>query len=61
MKVEVIKDGKVIQTYNQSVEALVPSKHDKIDIDGVEHSIIGRKIETEINRSKAHHSIKLFV
>jgi len=61
MKVEVIKNGDVVQTYNQSVEALVPSKHDTITIDGKEHTVIGRKIETEINKSKAHHSIKLFV
>lgn len=61
MKVEVIKDGEVIQKYNQSVEALVPSKHDTITVDGQEHVIVARKIDTEVDKQRGHHSVQLFV
>jgi archaellum component FlaF (FlaF/FlaG flagellin family) len=61
MKVEVIKDGKVIQKYNQSVEALVPSKHDTITVNGEELVITDRKIDTEISSQRGHHSVQLFV
>lgn len=62
MKVEIIKNGQTVQEYNQSVEALVPSKHDLIEIDGEQHTIVARRVSHTIDEKKrAHYKVSLYV
>lgn len=62
MKVEIMQNGKVIQEYNQSVEALVPSKHDLIEIDGVQHTIIARRVSHTIDdKKRVRYQVTLYV
>lgn len=62
MKIEVIKNGEVVHTYNQSVEALVPSRHDQIIIDGVQYNVVARSVMTEIDENKrSRHKVLLYV